>query len=71
VTRKVGIIDWDGLLVLDLSSLLKPGRRRFRRQRRYRWALPRKGSLQAPSIDLLEEVTVERSAAFADKRKLA
>ena len=71
MTRKVGIINRDGFLVLDLSSLLRPGRRRFRRQRRYRWALPRKGSCQAPSIDLLEEVSLERAAAFADKVKLA
>jgi hypothetical protein len=33
-------------------------------------ALPRKGSRQAPSIDLLE-VSLERAAAFADKGKLA
>jgi len=70
VTRKVGIFNWDGFLVLDLSSLAQAGQRRFRRQRRYRWALPRKGSRQAPSIDLLE-VSLERAAAFADKGKLA
>jgi hypothetical protein len=66
VTRKVGIINWGRFLVLDLSSSAQPGRRRFRRQRRYRRALPRKvehlvASGAAPSIDLLEEVSLERA----------
>jgi hypothetical protein len=70
------MINRDGFLVLDLSSFAQAGARSFRRQRRYQWALPRKvehvvASGAAPSIDLTEEVSLERAAAFADKGKLA
>ena len=71
MTRKVGISIGTVFSFSTSARLLRPGRRCFRRPRRYRWALPRKGSRQAPSIDLLEEVSLERAAAFADKGKLA
>jgi hypothetical protein len=57
-------------LVLDLSSLAQAGAPLFSAPAAVSVVLPRKGSRQAPSIDLPAEVSLERAAAFADKEKL-